>query len=85
MCLAFPGQVVSVSPAGATVRTEGQLRNASTLLHPDIREGEWVLVAVGTIVQRLDDEEAAAIRDALLEAIELTDARTEGPAREAAR
>jgi hydrogenase assembly chaperone HypC/HupF len=69
MCVSFPGQVVTVGPEGATVRTEGQLRRASTLLHPDVHEGDWVLVAVGTIVQRLTDDEATAIRDALLEAV----------------
>jgi hydrogenase assembly chaperone HypC/HupF len=71
MCVTFPGQVVSVGPAGATVRTEGRTRQASTLLYPEVRPGEWVLVAVGTIVQRLSDEEAGAIRSTLLEAIDL--------------
>lgn len=70
MCVTFPGQVVSVGPAGATVRTEGRTRQASTLLHPEVRPGEWVLVAVGTIVQRLSDEEAEAIRGTLLEAVD---------------
>lgn len=71
MCVTFPGQVVSVGPAGASVRTEGRTRQASTLLYPDVRPGEWVLVAVGTIVQRLSDEEAEAIRSTLLEAVDL--------------
>jgi len=65
MCIAFPGQVVSVGPAGATVDTEGRQRQASTLLHPDVQVGEWVLVSVGTIVERLSDADAAAIREAL--------------------
>lgn len=65
MCIAFPGRVVSVDPAGATVDTEGRQRQASTLLHPDVQVGDWVLVSVGTIVERLSDTDAAAIRDAL--------------------
>jgi len=73
MCVSFPGQVVAVGPEGAVVRTQGQERRASTLLHPDVREGEWVLVAVGTIVQRLTDDEAASIHDALREAVEQAD------------
>ena len=68
MCISFPGRVLSVGPAGATVRTEGRERRASTLLHPKVQAGEWVLVSVGTIVERLTDDEAAAIRDALLAA-----------------
>lgn len=70
MCVGFPGQVVSVGPAGATVRTEGRTRQASTLLHPEVGPGDWVLVAVGTIVQRLSEDEAAAIRDTLTQAID---------------
>lgn len=65
MCIAYPGRVVSVGPAGATVRTDGRDRRASTLLHPDVHVGEWVIVSVGTIVERLTDADAAAIRDAL--------------------
>jgi hydrogenase assembly chaperone HypC/HupF len=72
MCLAFPGRVTAVAPDGATISTEGQVRRASTLLHPDVRPGDWVLVAAGTIVRRLDDLEAQAIRRALNEAIDRT-------------
>jgi hydrogenase assembly chaperone HypC/HupF len=72
MCLAFPGRVTEVAPDGATVSTEGRERRASTLLHPDVRVGEWVIVAAGTIVRRLDDQEAAEIRRAITEAIDRT-------------
>lgn len=75
MCLAFPGRVTEVAPDGATVSTEGRARRASTLLHPDVRPGDWVLVAAGTIVRRLDDVEAEAIRQALNEAIDRTTKR----------
>ena len=70
MCLAFPGRVTAVDPDGATVDTEGRLRRASTLLHPDVRAGEWVIVAAGTIVRRINDREAQSIRAALRSAIE---------------
>ncbi len=68
MCIAFPGRVLGVGPDGATVRTQGRDRRASTLLHPDVQPGEWVLVSVGTIVERLNADEAAAISDLLLAA-----------------
>lgn len=72
MCLAFPGRVTQVTPDGAVVSTEGRERRASTLLHPEVRAGEWVIVAAGTIVRRLEDAEAEAIRRALIDAIDRT-------------
>jgi hydrogenase assembly chaperone HypC/HupF len=62
MCIGYPGRVTAVDETGAIVATEGRLRRASTLIVPDIREGDWVTVAAGTIVERLDPEEAAWIR-----------------------
>jgi hydrogenase assembly chaperone HypC/HupF len=61
MCISYPGRVVAVDEAGATVRTEGRLRRASTLVVPDIRAGDWVTVAAGTIVDRLDPADALEI------------------------
>jgi hydrogenase assembly chaperone HypC/HupF len=68
MCLGFPGLVVAVDPAGATIDTEGRRRRASILLAPDLQPGEWVFVAAGTVVDRLDPEEAAFIRSQLISA-----------------
>jgi hydrogenase assembly chaperone HypC/HupF len=71
MCLGFPGRVTAVDQAGATIDTEGRLRRASTLLMPDIAIGDWVFVAAGTVIDRLEPDEAAHIRETLLEAIAL--------------
>ena len=71
MCVGFPGQVTAVDDLGATVKTLGRERRASTLLMPDVLVGDWVYVAAGTIVERLDPVEAAAIRKLLLEAAAL--------------
>jgi hydrogenase assembly chaperone HypC/HupF len=76
MCIGFPGRVTAIDAAGATVDTEGRRRRASTLLMPDIAIGDWVLVAAGTIVDRLDPDEAEMIRATLLEAIALEAAET---------
>jgi hydrogenase assembly chaperone HypC/HupF len=65
MCLSFPGLVLAVDATGATVETEGRRRRASTLLFPDIAVGDRVVVAAGTIVDRLDAWQADEI-DALL-------------------
>ena len=71
MCVGLPGQVTAVDDLGATVKTLGRERRASTLLMPDVLVGDWVYVAAGTIVERLDPVEAAEIRRLLLEAAAL--------------
>ena len=69
MCLGFPGLVVAVDATGATVDTEGRRRRASTLLAPDLAVGEWVYVAAGTVVDRLEPDEVAFIRATLMQAM----------------
>ena len=81
MCIGFPGTVIAVDELGATVDQDGRLSRASTLLFPDIAAGDSVLVAAGTIVERLDPDEAALIRATLLEAIALEQAEAETAAR----
>lgn len=71
MCIGFPGTVVSVDEAGATVEQDGRLRRASTLIVPDVAVGDQVVVAAGSIIERLDPIEAEGIRRTLLEAIAL--------------
>lgn len=68
MCLGFPGQVVEVGEESVTVETERRLRRASKLLFPDIGVGDWVYVAAGTIVERVDPSEASRIARAIREA-----------------
>lgn len=65
MCIAFPGVVVAVDADGAIVETEGRRRRASTLYLRDIAIGDWVTVAAGTIVERLDRDQAADIQTIL--------------------
>jgi hydrogenase expression/formation protein HypC len=62
MCIAYPGIVVEVDLLGATVETDGRRRRVSALLVPDVAIGDWVAVAVGTILKRLDPVEAADIQ-----------------------
>jgi hydrogenase assembly chaperone HypC/HupF len=62
MCIAFPGQVVAVDATGAVVETDGRRRRASMLYLPEIAVGDWVTVAAGTIVARLEPAEAAEVR-----------------------
>ena len=83
MCIAFPGRVLAVDDDGATVDLGGRRRRASTLLLPDIAPGDWVVVAAGTIVERLDPHDAQDIRALLLEAGALEEADRARPRTEA--
>jgi hydrogenase assembly chaperone HypC/HupF len=65
MCVTLPGRVESVSGGSAVVDLDGRRQLASTILHPGVVAGDWVMVAVGTIVDRLGPTEAADIRAAL--------------------
>jgi hydrogenase expression/formation protein HypC len=76
MCIAYPGIVVEVDSLGATVETDGRRRRVSALLVPDAAIGDWVAVAVGTIIRRLDPKEAADIQRLMRAAIEATPYRT---------
>lgn len=71
MCLEFPGQVVALDATGATIDTQGRRRRASTLLMPGLAVGDWVYVAAGTVIERLEPNEAARIRGTLWAAMEL--------------
>jgi len=73
MCLGVPGQVVALDPAeaGARVDVAGAQREVCTLLLGDeLTVGDWVLVHVGFVMARLDEDEArrslALLTDALM-------------------
>jgi hydrogenase assembly chaperone HypC/HupF len=65
MCLDFPGLVVARDNEGVTVETQGRRRRASTLLLPDMGVGDWVRVAAGTVIERLDTATAHEISSAI--------------------
>ncbi len=85
MCISFPGRVLAVDGDGATVDLDGHRRRASTLLLPDVAPGDWVVVAAGTIVDRLDPHDAQDIRSLLLEARAQDEADRARPGTETAR
>lgn len=76
MCIAFPGRVVAIDRTGALVETEGRRRRASTLLVDDLAIGDWVTVAAGTVLARLDPAEAEEVRALLLAAAGPPDGRS---------
>ena len=61
MCLDFPGRVIERADDSVTVESDGRRRKASTLLYPDLKVGDWVYVAAGTVVEVLDDLSANQI------------------------
>jgi len=65
MCLDFAARVTSVDGEVATVDSDGRRRRASTLMIPDIAVGDWVFIALGTIIERVDPAVAASINDEL--------------------
>jgi len=69
MCLAIPARIVEMTGDTATVDMEGVRRNVSTMLLPDARVGEYVIVHAGFAIGRLDQKEAEEtlkmIRDVL--------------------
>jgi len=71
MCLTAPGRVIAVSEGLATVQlADARTVGASVLVEPDTRPGDWVIVAAGTILRRLDPDEATAIAAAVATASE---------------
>ena len=68
MCLTAPARVLSVEAGGATVLLGGRERRASTLVVPEVRVGDWVIVAAGTILEQIDPLEAAQLAAAVNEA-----------------
>jgi hydrogenase expression/formation protein HypC len=65
MCLAIPGRVVKVDEkkGTATVDYEAEQREAGTVLIPDLKVGDYVLVQARMIVLKVPEKEAKAALD----------------------
>ncbi len=61
MCLTLPGEVIAIDGEEAIVRVDGRLRRASALPVPDLRVGDRVIVAAGSVMARLDPAESEEI------------------------
>lgn len=57
MCAAVEATVIEVRGDAAIVEWDGRRRGATTLLVPDVRAGERVLVAFGSILGRVVPDE----------------------------
>jgi hydrogenase assembly chaperone HypC/HupF len=65
MCLDFAARILERDGDSVLVESEGRRRRASTLLMPDIAVGDWVYVAAGTVIERLDPDDAALANELL--------------------
>jgi hydrogenase assembly chaperone HypC/HupF len=59
MCLMAPARVVATDGIICEVEVGGRVDKASMMLEPDLVVGDWVLVNSGTVVRKLDDDQAA--------------------------
>lgn len=61
MCVAVPAQLVELGEEEtATADLHGSRVEVSTVLVPEARAGDWVLLHAGFAIQRLDAAEAEA-------------------------
>ena len=65
MCLVSPGLVTAVDGSTASLDVDGRHRVASILLEPEVVVGDWVIVAGGAVLRRIDAPTAQSIRSAL--------------------
>ncbi len=65
MCLMAPARVVAVDGQVCEVEVGGRIDKASMMLEPDLLVGDWVLVNSGTVVRKLDEEQAAEMTRAI--------------------
>ena len=73
MCLMAPARVVAVDGTLCEVETSGRVDRASMMLEPDLQVGDWVLVNGGTVVRKLEPEQAEEMTRAFGIVFGLTD------------
>jgi len=62
MCVAIPYKVLEVKENSlAEIEIAGVRHKVSLALAPDVKAGDWVLVNLGTVITRIDDDEAKEI------------------------
>ena len=77
MCLAVPGQIISIAGDGLNcigkVSFGGILKQVSLAYTPQAQVGDYVLVHVGFALQIVDEEEALQVFEYLREMDELSE------------
>lgn len=77
MCLSIPSKVVKISEdkTMCTVDTMGVQRDANLMMmeDSDIKVGDYVLLHIGFVMNKIDDDEALASIETYREILELMD------------
>ena len=77
MCLSIPSKVVKISDdkTMCTVDTMGVQRDANLMMmgEDDVTIGDYVLLHIGFVMNKIDDDEAMASIDTYREILELMD------------
>jgi hydrogenase expression/formation protein HypC len=71
MCLAVPGQLLKCEESEAEVDLNGNRLRVNTMLVPDARAGDWVLVHAGFAIQVVSAADAAETWSILCDAQKL--------------
>jgi hydrogenase expression/formation protein HypC len=58
MCLAVPAKVISIKDDTAMVDVAGIRREASVMMTPEVKVGEYIIMHAGFAIQVLDTAEA---------------------------
>ena len=58
MCLAVPAKLIECQGTNATADLHGNRVQINTLLLPNCKQGDWVLLHAGFAIQSLDEREA---------------------------
>ncbi len=77
MCLSIPSKIVKISDdkTMCTVDTMGVQRDANLMMMDDndVKVGDYVLLHIGFVMNKIDEEEALASIDTYKEILELMD------------
>jgi hydrogenase expression/formation protein HypC len=65
MCIAVAARILALEGGDALIEVNGRKRRASLLRLPEVAVGDWALVAAGTVLRRLEPDEAAEIAQLL--------------------
>jgi hydrogenase expression/formation protein HypC len=67
MCLAIPGKIISIESKQEDVFRNGKvsfggiIKEVNLSMVPDVKIGDYVLVHVGVVISKVDEEEAVHI------------------------
>ncbi|MBI4758217.1 MAG: HypC/HybG/HupF family hydrogenase formation chaperone [Chloroflexi bacterium] len=58
MCLAVPMKIMAINGTMATMEVSGITKEASLMMLPEAKVGDYVLIHAGFAIQKVDEDEA---------------------------